>query len=576
MSTAETLYEPVSAITIPAHSYNEVHDEVITPPGFPLKRGHIPDLCIVVVNGRPVNRMQYPDSTSFIKLARISSVHGRSFKVGYGEVPAVLWQDEFGNKFQATSTKGNDLVSPWVEKSTINPSGFLYRGLQDSDSIIRVLRASRLIRANRGDTEVMTRLIEPEALPLDGFLMPVEVFKEILLHKIEAANLPDNSGPDMERSNVTLDDIPQLREKITRTKFFITHRDTSVAERLADFLEASTKEEFLMMLQKVFQAINRIHPNSYHDRIEEESGNLDINIPDHIPAYFASILPQYIVSNTAIFHNQELLHQYIHNGNVLASGGICDLDSVIGEPLGLGDPPVTGEQKINEFENVVQMYRDLLIKLSLKGFIPFPVYNLGTDDKPLYFSVEDRDIGRFMYLLYAMHRDDEVLEFMARAQSKFPSFGEDFKKLYEENPETQDIICNNLTRQLGWDYICAVDQKSMIKQIANNFTALFNVTDLQGVVEKMIQNIFTDKTLASPEIFNVYSELVMRKVIDDFQEQHGHHVTEIGDSYGEAVAQMVADVFITREYNVLMLPVFKIMLEEIDKFEAEASSEQNL
>ena len=294
----------------------------------------------VMANGEP------------ILLRRISNTHGRS----YAMTVRALWRDRFGNLFSALNTKGNNVTAPEAFKTKLAPSGFAVYGLQDSDSIVRVLRASNVLRERNIPAEMIVRVMEPAALPLHGEELPLAAFKARLVQDVLVRN--GNRGERVEKRNYEAPvgaDIPALIDAMRNMTFFVTVRGMEVNERLGDLFQVHSPQEFSDVVFPAMEFLNReeqLHAKrdpAYVPRLCEftERG---------VEQFLYERLPERAARNIAGMHNAGLAHVFLHHGNLSMTGAICDLDSVCGEPLGLGDQPFHPKDILRD---ITQLFREL-------------------------------------------------------------------------------------------------------------------------------------------------------------------------------------------------------------------------
>jgi len=560
----EQFYTETNTVEVPVIIHTQLQGEVIQPKGYPFKNGKVDHYPVVVADNNFFNN----DETTEVKrnlfnLTRVSRGHARSFEIASQlngtKIEDILWEDEYGNYFLGISTKGNDLRSPFPFKHDVTPSGFAYHGLQDSDSIVRVLRASRELRKRNVDTEVITKLIEPTSLPIGDTILPISDFKNAQRLIVWEANLPDDSSDDKESSNVTRDDLPNLSMHLDRTVFFITERAALVNERLRDFEQAETKEEFVKMLRKVFKAINAVEERWAQRDPEFIAWTYDAESPDSISEYFKFYLPYWIASNLAELHNAGLLHKYLHLGNVLATGGVCDLDSVVGETLGLGDDEIPMEVQTAEATSLFNSYYSMLIDLSKKGYVDIEVDSVERDDGEIEdISLDAIRIYTKMHLEYARLRSSGKLDILATVVSREGIFETMALKgvlggLSIEHEEWLEIF----TRELGWDFqtsVTPIDSISRLPEYSTHELPKFQIGKNKAIKEAaeilMLYPSATDKVVGN------LKELVLA----DFEENYTNRFQKIKERYNPNLAQLIKSLYIEREVFKLKAPTLEAYL----------------
>lgn len=283
---AREQYIPCAATMVSATSPKSVRGERIDEQFSPLKPGHIPELTVVVKSHRWA-----PNSP----LRRISSNHGRSYELQTSErEPGILFADKYGNVYTSINLKGNNLARPWLELNSSLPGNIKVQGLQQDDAIGRVIRASRLLRASHVDTEWILKAIVPQELPLNGRTVTIPEFK-------------DKVG--------SWDEMPKVRQAFKKTRPVITVRAMTTGIRVEDLCDGDA------YVGKALQTVNTIRALR---------GETSMGVDD----YLANYLPQNLGRNLGTLHRLGLFHNYLTTHNITATGGIVDLDSVQGWPLG--------------------------------------------------------------------------------------------------------------------------------------------------------------------------------------------------------------------------------------------------
>lgn len=224
----------------------------------------------------------------------------------------ILFADQFGNIFSSITLKGNDVRYPQVIVSSNQPSGFNVNGLQDGTAIGRITQASRILRVSSVDTEIILKIMEPKKFPKladdTGNMANMKDFKELM---------PDFYGlskPD--------------QAQVLRTPLIITVRGMSCPERLED-LKHTHYPNWHRKISAVFGRVNLIETTR-----GSQNPRLDPNKEDDINFYLEEYLPKRIGRNLGLMHQAGLVHHYLSPHNINAMGGIVDLDSVTGKPLG--------------------------------------------------------------------------------------------------------------------------------------------------------------------------------------------------------------------------------------------------
>lgn len=358
------VYKPVQSLDIPGRSLDEIQGETVVSNLTPFKTGHIPTLSIVALG--ETDSLKNGTSTTNSKLVQITDNHGRSFELKFGRIPYIFWADQYGNYYSSLTTKGNQLTSPEVVRSRQEPSGFAVFGMQDTTALVRILRASRLLREHQGDTECFIKVIEPEVLPFAGEIVPLEQFKANLIQQI----WDRNGKKEVEIGNpVAKTDIPQYSEHLDNSTFVITIRGMQVAERIQDLEEAKSKEEFVEIMKRIFKFVNLAEVAKAKANNAPNTQPFNAESDEDLERYFQDYLPRRVALNYSKLHNLGLVHIFAHQGNISAVGSIYDLDSIKGEILNCGDERVSPEDQNLEFSKVLNETCSSVHRLS-KYFLP--------------------------------------------------------------------------------------------------------------------------------------------------------------------------------------------------------------
>lgn len=324
-----------------------MQDEEIDREGLPFDDAHF-------ANGIPaevdeVAALALPDSD--YPVARISRFHVRSYELGDTIKAIAVWQDRFGNWYSSLSYKGSNFSAPGIIRSATAParaadadSGFIPHGLQESSALLRIVKSSRILRENKIPTEWIVALTEPSVLSYDGELVGQEEYRKRLLEKV--------------LGSWAFSEAAEVAEVITPMTFFVTARCMEINDRPADFLDDDTPELVRQRLHKIFKVYNLTHSE------DPEFRELDADKDADCRYYFAELLPVLQGRNLARLHNIGLIHKFPVPGNVTALGGIVDLDSIHGVPLGIGDNVITFKDIVQDaamvFENNDRSYLSLL------------------------------------------------------------------------------------------------------------------------------------------------------------------------------------------------------------------------
>lgn len=408
------VYKPVPHELTPGITYSIDQDVVANPPSSPFKEGHLD--CFSVVGRENLRPGKLSRNQEEMKLIKISPEHGRSYEINFGKTGGIFWKDEYDNLFYGVTTKGNNFTDPYVRRST---SGYEVYGLQDSNTIARVLRVSQILRSRQIDTEFILRIVEPTKVPFNGRSAKLTTLKRKLIQQAADRGLPQE----------------RTRQYIENTTFLIITRAMQVPERLRDLAEAPDKETLLEMTRRVFVFVNFSEEKKAEKDPSYQPYHFDTESEEDLYKYFLEYLPGEIGTNYGRLHQLELVHEYANSGNISAAGGIHDLDSVWGETLGLGDQPVSAQRLDDEFAAVNYTYT---VGEAVKNI--FETLNFDQREASLIFQ-------RNLYSRYITERGSR--EFLLGNIHKLCELHNYFRGEFENSFEPFAAV---LAGQVGWSY----------------------------------------------------------------------------------------------------------------------------
>lgn len=321
------LFAPVRIRKVAAHVHKQIQGTAAIISGLDAKDLEQFSLIEVETGGK--------DRYDFVSLVKITEKHGRNYEVKLDGLENVIFQDQYGNFFSALTLKGNNLTNPHIFKQNIAPSGYAIYGLQDSDSIKRVLKVSDLLRQNHVDTEMIVGVIEPLKLPHKG--------KDIPLAELKSELIKDLFGQSLKTNSVDLNELTSASNALDKMTFFITLRAMQLPERLNDLELCHSEEDFNTIMQRTFAFINHLGKERAKKSLGSAPEFFDSN-KKSVSRYLTGYLPTKVAANLARMHNLGLVHTYPHAGNITLSGALVDLDSVRGITTGCDDEPVTDDQ----------------------------------------------------------------------------------------------------------------------------------------------------------------------------------------------------------------------------------------
>ncbi len=330
-------------VRVPAFDHSHIDSEPLNPVGAPIPYEW---------QGEKVPLVVSHDATLDSPLRQISGIHGRSYEVTSPD--AEVWTDEYGNPYTSLSSKGNNLTRPDLMRSATAPSGFLPYGLQESDALLRVVRASRIMREAGVDTEWPLRYLQPKSLVFEGDVLSVGEYKARLISRLLDKVQTEESFDDNRAE--ALEELSEASKVIVEMDFFVTLRSTSVGQRIGDIFNDGDANSVGInpdALIKVFQAFNMVAP---HRAQEFAELGLTTDLPtrredldrEALEYYFVDVLPKLAALNLAKMRNVGLVHTFPHYNNFNGLGGLVDLDSVRGKKL---DPELHAPRELRYIDD---------------------------------------------------------------------------------------------------------------------------------------------------------------------------------------------------------------------------------
>jgi hypothetical protein len=288
------------------------------------------------------------DSLPMTNMIEPSPAHRRSFVAPIGSLlasprlsgddPKVIWQDEYGNPYASISYKGNRGQHIDVTAGTSDPRGLRFNGLQTTYAIQRCMRASELLREAGVETEHITAVLLPSVIPHRNAVVSQSALKSELYmdkvfgnleRKLEEPDDPNQpkafrlANPEQFERRFSDDELEALNQAFNESNFVVTERAMLTSNRLFDLMQ-NDKADITRQLDKAI-------------RLHAILGNFETTA-DHnqdYRRYLGEFLPATLGKHIATIHNLGLAHRMLHTGNLTVTGGIVDLDSVVGPAIGL-------------------------------------------------------------------------------------------------------------------------------------------------------------------------------------------------------------------------------------------------
>lgn len=557
------LYRSIRGMEVEGFTHQEIQGVRMPSVGIPFKNGHIPQFSIVSVNGDFENEKKTEDI-----LVKISSIHQRSYELRFGATGCIYWSDEYGNIFSTLTTKGNNFDYPKALKSQISPSGFLFYGLQDSDSIVRVLRVSELLRSKNVDTELIVKVIEPMRAPINGELVTLEEFKKRLVRRVWDENSEKDSKDPKIRlgraaTNVSREDISDLSSALDKMTFFITIRGHQVSERLEDLVQPQSKEDFQSMMQRVFGYVNKVELINAKKDSNYKPSFFDVQKDEDIARYLLEYLPQKIATNFAKMHNLGLILDYCHVGNISAAGGFYDLDSVKGEATQCGDSKITKKEIDGERNEVFNELWGTIYTLESRGF--------------LFHEGETARIAHDNYYKkYFEERgwEENILIHLDEIDECFENFGLHSQQYLIE------YYLRLITEQTGWNYehdetleqlslaFHKEDQEEIKKRIERALKNPGQARSAEEIITQCLTEKIDEEDLFDSSSSDRFVGFVISRIDQALLERHVNEFSEIENKYGNQTVIHLMQLISNREASKIfdnITPESHKRLEETTK-----------
>lgn len=530
-------YRQVDRIHIPTTRWRKIEGEEIEPRFDlePFNPNKWAPFAYVTTDTDSVDN-KYP------KLVQTSLHHKRSFELRFNESGMIIWEDLFGQLYGALNIKGVNVSNPRARSNTDAPSGFVFWGLLDSDSILRQKRASDELRVRGIETEVTLRVLEPNLLPAGEERINIDELKHRMLMKVWDENKQFENPTDI-MGDVSRLQLPDLAKALDNMTFFITVRSLQVSERLLDLAEVRDKEELSALLDRVFKFVNLKEEilarrlTRYLSVTDEPEKPFDPNSEEDIFRYLTEYLPYRLGRNYGLLHAAGLLHKFPHLQNVSLVGSIYDLDSIVGKPLNVSDEPVTEDDIRNELNYL--LFGDE--NHSLAGGAVNVIASLQNRGLILKEENAARVFKMSFFMMYIKNRGWEQ-NVLAHLEDIF-GFYQGFQQEHEELLE--GYYLDLAKEQIDWDYDFTHNFPFLVKHLFQEDTAYW-----QNEEGDIFEQALEDGTLhfrALGRIFNNQAGRAYIKTLFDYE--RGEELTEIENKYGEMAKRLLAIMFVNRAYE---------------------------
>lgn len=547
MDKEQIFYREVDATHIPTIRWRKIHDEEVEGPS-PFNPAVYASFAYVT-NEVPKSRKKFPH------LIQTSPMHRRTFELRFNKQGYIIWEGEDNDIYGTLAIKGINLKSPTVLAEPNAPSGFIYWGLLDSDSIVRQIRASEILRKAGVDTEIIVRLLEPQTLPKGKQRFSVPELKSAMIQEVIKGDFPYEEGEGWR--DVTQEEVPKLTRALSETAFFIQVRGLQVPERMMDLAyDKLTREQFNEILAHVFQFVNLKEEILAHKNPTYKPEYFECSNNDDILRYLTVYLPTQIGKNYGRLYRTGLRHVFPHLGNISLVGSIYDLDSIEGEALNIDDNPITQEQINEELAGI--LFSDELHPLSggLANVIEF------LEEKEFIsgdHSARQEFIKNFLLsYFYELGWEDDILARIVPISNVFEGWIEE-SAFWEVNEHYLNLVI----KQLGWDYHYKEDIDVFMKSFFKDTLGYWDDGDTD-----QIQLALKNDQLAVRMFFDVYMRGVptmCKKVL----EACASEFEKLESQYGREVASAVKVMLAHRELDVRIDALFREAMEKSPEYEGD-------
>ncbi len=300
-------------------------------------------------------------------LYQATSLHNRSFEIDARALPSSV-TDAYGNTYGHFSLKGGNFSWPGLFESATASSGQIPHGLQETDYIERILKASQIMRANGLPTEYVIAASEPSMI---YFADPRKRTGEgVLMGRREyGARIASEAWASLPKELQTMEELTKLNRAVNGKAFIVTLRATVSPYRIQDvFSEMSTLHQKLGMVIG-----GEVHKFSLYSGEDDEEilRHRDQILLSRLGVEGQNDLDEHLtdaVANTArqlaTMHKVGIAHRYPWIGNVDIHGNLLDLDSVYGEPLGFGDIKIGPTEMAKDILYFIESFVDGKQRLS--------------------------------------------------------------------------------------------------------------------------------------------------------------------------------------------------------------------
>lgn len=480
------------------------------------------------------------------ELSQPSEMHKRSFVVDHPDFQQT-WQDEFGNQYSAISTKGNNFSQPGLHEHPTAAEGVIPFGLQESSIIERVLKASQFLRSKGISTEYIFGVTEPKEFPWPGDTDQDEKSEILSLEEYKRRIVMDY-WTKLEPEKKTIEALGELHRQFEEMTFFVTFRATDSPYRLSDMRNEEVR-------RAVFEYANE-------KIIGTDNTPYDPDDPYEVVRYNDEIVAPRLGKNMARLHFAGLAHKFPHTGNITALGGIVDLDSVYGEPLGLGNDKI-------DFNNMAYDM-DFFISSSCSAFMP-------RSEKTRVIGTMNAFMNSYADEIKQLSQTtDEARRHMAGVLYMMDLYADNNSNEHEK--EVAESVLQVAARRFCDEYLDvdfntrAATLRAMVDKAGDYYADEWNYSDAKDRVLRVLSELKNEiMTETLGEATSAYQEGVefnavghLIKYVNSYTEQRELMIAEILDPYiKETVAKYRAEHQTPAELDKIDAALFELAEERL-------------
>ncbi|MBI2028972.1 hypothetical protein HYT02_01005 [Candidatus Gottesmanbacteria bacterium] len=558
MAINSELHRPIHTRKVSAFFQSEIQGIPVPNNNTGLNPEDLKELFVVRVSSQG-------DQDNSVELIQISPDHHRSYEVRFTKTGTIFWNDEYGNIFSSFSIKGNNLSFPLIAKSTTSDSGYAVYGMQESDSMVRILRASQMLRFHHVDTEMIIGVIEPTELPINDELLPIVEFKKTLIKNL-FTRIKDNANrnDELQELEIKPEEIGKINLHLENQVFLFTLRGMQAPERVSDLKYCTSREDLKLILEKSFEYVNEVERYKAENEPLYKPRFFSAEDDQSIEDYFIDYLPKKTASNFATLHNLGLSHGYSHAGNVSLVGSLYDLDSVMGKAVDEND----GENQVG------RMNGDIFYFLYGHDFFndstATDIWSMGIRDtfetlekngvlnkkQDVPHSSRFYEFSQVFLRQYIKQRgwEEDIIQHLPLISNLFVNFNYPNNEVYKDALE---YYMNLVLNQTGWKFGSDEDHLRQAEKFVQHTTQ-------EGLenLDKVISRNPDDKNFDS--IMKKHKKLHLRRSANqkrsdkleevikvDIKEERNDQLEELTAQFGKEAVETIVEMEAVRQHQIV-------------------------